>query len=82
MKQAPIRLVAASSLLLGLAACGGDKKKTPTPTPTPTPAAAACQDKFGSPFAVDFNASADATPADPMASDVPALNPSIEPIDN
>lgn len=82
MKHISIRLAAAASLLLGLSACGGQKTAvTPTP-PTPTPAATAFQAKFGSAFAADFNASMDATPADPMASDVPALNLSAEPIDN
>lgn len=74
-----LKLAAAALLPLALAACGGGKKSAATPV---TPVAQAFQDKFGSAFATDFNASITTEPANPSASDVPALNLSAEPLDN
>lgn len=84
MKRISRNLALAALLPLALAACKGGSGGTPvvaTPPPTTTPTSTAFQDKFGTAFSADFNASTTATPAEPAAGDVPALNLTAEPID-
>lgn len=85
MKHISKKLALAALLPLALSACGGGGGGgTTATTPTPPPVASSTfQDKFGTTFAADFNAnSTTATPADPAAGDVPALNLTAEPLDN
>ena len=79
------KLAIAALLPFALSACGGGGgggTATSTTPPTTTPTATAFQDRFGTAFAADFNASSTATAPHPASTDVPALNLTAEPFDN
>lgn len=79
------RLKAGTAMLLPfvIAACSerGDNLTGGTP-PAPPPPAASVQNQIGASFASFFDASNTSDPRDPAPSDVPALNPAIDPITN
>lgn len=80
MKPIFAKLALAAILPLALSACGGGSNSIATPPATVGPTS--FQDKFGTAFATDFNASSTANAADPAPTDVPALNLTAEPLDN
>ncbi len=90
MKNRLLRGVALATIIpVGLSACDNNRGSgvvtVPMPTPTPTTPAptGTFQSMFGAAFAAAFNASPlAATPIDPTAADVPALNATAAPIDN
>ena len=74
-----LKIFAAASLPLGLAACNHDSSTTPA---TSTQTAASFQSKFGTTFAADYNADPNSAPPHPTTADVPAISLSTEPLDN
>lgn len=58
-----------------------DGGKSPPP-PGPPPPAATIQSRISASFASFFDASNTSDPREPTAADVPAVNPTTDPIDN
>jgi hypothetical protein len=78
------KLKAGTALLipLAMAACSDrDNKATATPPPGPPPAAS-IQSQIGASFASYYDAGNTSDPKDPLASDVPPLSLTTEPIAN
>jgi hypothetical protein len=70
-------------LPLAMAACSDrSDTTTATPPPAPPPPAASIQSQIGTSFAAFFDASNTSDPKDPVASDVPPLSLTTEPITN
>ncbi len=70
-------------LPLAMAACSDrNDNATATPPPSPPPPGASIQSQIGSSFATFFDASTTSDPKDPVASDVPPLSLTTEPIAN
>ncbi len=69
-------------LPLAMAACS-DSYDTPTASPPASPPpAASIQSRISSSFASFFDASNTSDPRDPTTVDVPAVNPTADPLDN
>lgn len=78
------KLATASLLAIAVAGCSSrnDSPGAPPSGGTPTPPATAFEQRFGASFASFFTASNTSEPRDPTASDVPAADPTAEPLDN
>ena len=83
MKKILKPLVVAVLVPLALSACGGGGGGSTSTTPTsPTTPTATFESKFGSSFAAFFDTTANTDPKTPVATDVPALNLTADPITN
>lgn len=72
-------LLAAGSMVVMLAGCGGGGSNTPTPTPTPTPVVRP-EDQFGNCFATRFRADPNTKATDPVpCPDLPAVTLTAKP---
>lgn len=83
--QYATRLKAGTALLIPLviAACSDrSDNTTATPPPGPPPPAASIQSQIGTSFALFFDAGNTSDPKDPVATDVPPLSLTTEPIAN
>ncbi len=80
------KLKAGTALLipLAIAACN-NRSENPTaaaPPPATPPPVASIQSRIGASFAAFFDASPTSEPRDPVATDVPPLSLTTEPIEN
>mgnify|MGYP000123072387 CR=1 FL=1 len=80
------KLKAGTAMLLPLAmAACSDRNDTTSASPPPPgspPPVASIQSRISTSFASFFDASNTSDPRDPTAADVPAVNPTADPLDN
>ena len=78
------KLKAGTAMLLPLAmaACSDRNDTTTASPPASPPPAASIQSRISSSFASFFDASNTSDPREPTATDVPAVNPTADPLDN
>jgi hypothetical protein len=82
--QYATKLKAGTALLipLAMAACSDRNDNATATPPGPTPPGASIQSQIGTSFASFFDASNTSDPKDPVASDVPPVSLTTEPIAN
>lgn len=78
------KLKAGTAILfpLAMAACSDRYDTTGATPPASPPPAASIQSRISSSFAAFFDASNTSDPREPTTADVPAVNPTAEPLDN
>ena len=76
-----VTLRAGTALILPLMMAACSERENNTPTPPPPPPAASFQSQFGPSFAGFYDTGNTTEAREPSATDVPALNPSANPIE-